>query len=43
MNKQLNIATFNLSIKEKNKAKQNGFVLLVKTDAGKSTLLNAII
>ena len=33
---------FNLSIKEKEQAKQNGFVLLGKTGAGKSTLLNAI-
>ena len=34
--------TFNLSIKEKNEAKQNGFVLLGITGAGKSTLLNAL-
>ena len=33
---------FNLTIKEKEQAKQNGFVLLGKTGAGKSTLLNAI-
>ena len=33
---------FNLTFKEKEQAKQNGFVLLGKTGAGKSTLLNAI-
>ncbi len=32
----------NLTIKEKEQAKQNGFVLLGKTGAGKSTLLNAM-
>ena len=34
--------TFNFSIKEKNEAKQNGFVLLGRIGAGKSTLINAI-
>ena len=33
---------YNLNIKEKEEAKQNGFVLLGKTGSGKSTLLNAI-
>ena len=33
---------YNLTIKEKEQAKQNGFVLLGKTGAGKSTLFNAL-
>lgn len=32
----------NLSEKEKEEARQNGFVLAGKTGAGKTTLLNAI-